>query len=321
MKKSIYFVIIQLLVLSLFSCSSVFSLSTQLAVGDILHYQVVQAKISATVGENSISTNEFYFNGGSYPRMTKVDVNVTYFGEGFTGRYIINGNNRTRGYTVDSLKIILQQFSIRTSIFTKSLINFWEGENFDDGLYFVLYPYIDPIDDSWDYLQTLGNTSLNELAEYKTLGHDLEGDFIFTDKNDVIYFETWNTGTVNGQYDELLGYPYGLPVNCSFLNRFQIAFEKTTGVLLGMYMKGWTKGEISSGIVDLSMDYQIKQVGYNLPWFKIKNTARILVSILVPVIAIGSVSILVVLVIRKRRMKNTVDIQSDKVTSNPKNSE
>ena len=321
MKKSIYFAIIQLFILSLFSCSSTVSLSTQLAVGNILHYQVVQTNISAIVGENNVSTNEFYFNGESYSRMTKVDVNVTYFGEGFTGRYIINDNNRTRGYTVDSLKIILQQFTIRTSIFTKSLIDFWDRENFDDGFYLVLYPYIDPIDDSWNYLQTLGNASLNELAEYKALGHDLEGDFTFTDINNVIYFETWNTGIVNGQYDELLGYPFGLPENCSFLNRFQIAFEKTTGVLLGMHMKGWTKGEIPSGNVDLSMEYQIERVGYNLPWFKIKNNARILVGILVPVIAIGSVSIPVILVIHKRRMKNIVDIQPDKVTSNPKNSE
>ncbi len=301
LKKSIYFVIIQLLVLSLFSCSTIFSLSTQLAVGDVLHYQVVQANISATVGENSVSTSGFRLNSENYPRMTKVNVDINYLGGGMNGQYSINNNTRNFGYTVDFYKNRIQLFTYLATHFTTSMIDLWERENFENGFYFFLYPYIDPIVDSWDYLEMLGNASLNEIAEYTSLGHDFEGDFIFTDKSDIIYFETWNTGKLTGQFDELLGYPYnGLPANSSFLNRFQITFEKSTGTLLGMHMKGRTKGEIPSGNVDLSMEYQIELVGYNLPWFKIENTARILVAILVPTIAVG-VIIPTVLVIRKRR--------------------
>jgi len=217
------------------------------------------------------------------------------------GNFTIDGKSKFFGYPVNSfLTNIFPVFPKMTSHYTDSLIRFWEIYNFDKGLYLILFPYIDPIEESWVSINNTGNAIVAEFKEYQELGHEIECDFLLKDKNNKIYFETWNAGKVTGQYDELLGYPYGLPANCSFENRFQIVFDKTSGQMLGMHMKGETNGGIAEGLVRVKLDYKIEKVGYNLPWLKIENTASILVAILVPTIALG-VIIPSILVIRKRR--------------------
>ncbi|MBN1329323.1 MAG: hypothetical protein JXA54_07605 [Candidatus Heimdallarchaeota archaeon] len=84
---------------------------------------------------------------------------------------------------------------------------------------------------------------VQEKDEYGQLGNVFNADYLFQIEGDTIYFETWNQGNVMGEYDDSLGYPLGLPKNCNFENRFQIVFDKNTGVLLGMTIQGETMVE------------------------------------------------------------------------------
>jgi len=275
--------------------------AAQISVGDTLYFKVVTSKISAEVGANSVSSKGINFLGDNYPQGTIIQVYVNLVGEGMNGNFTIDGKSMRFGYPVDSfLTNIFPRFLEKTSQLTSSLIGFWDREYFEEGFSLYLYPYIDPIEESWISINNTGNAMVAELESYEELGLELEYSFLLKDKNNKIYFETWNKGEITSQFEESLDHPYSIPANYSFENRFQIVFDKSSGQMLGMHMKGETNGEIAEGSVRVKLDYKIEKVGYNLPWFKIENTASILIAILVPTVAVGAV-IPTVVVIRKRR--------------------
>ncbi|NHK30366.1 MAG: hypothetical protein FK730_03380 [Asgard group archaeon] len=276
----------------------------QIEVGDILYYKVITSKVSAEIGENKITTKGFSFDGEKFPSGTKVKVTVNYVGGGMNGLFEIGENSRSFGYTTGFLESKLQQFIKRTSLLTTSLLADWERENFENGFYFYLYPYIDPINASWEFLDSIGKEMMTEMQAYEAMGHVLMNEYRFEESVSNVYLETWNYGEIIGQYDDEIGFPYDLPVNSIFYNRFQISFEKTTGKLLGMRMKGSVENNNVSQPIDVAIDYQIENEKYNLPFFKLNNNKPILISIFIPISTLVIIFpvVFTILFIRKKKM-------------------
>lgn len=280
-----------------------------LSTGDIIEYRLGKAKISAIVGNNSVSATGISFFSKNYPVSTIMSVNVHYVGDGINYDLTIDNHTRNIGYITDMYYARLHQYMIRTSLFTRSLIMCWEGENFDTGLYLFLEPYISPTSDTWEYMKTLGQVMIQEKDAYVQLGNEFNAAYLFQDKDDKIYFETWNEGNVTGEYDDILGYPYRLPQYCYFENHFQIVFDKKTGALLGMALRGETLGQIDEGPFQVELSYSITQDGYHLPWFKLDNFFPRFSSIFFPLIGGGIIGLVIFVIVKKKHSlrKSTTD--------------
>ena len=282
--------------------------SAAVTIGDTYHYKVVSSRISALAGSNSVKSRGIYFYGDNYPVGSIVDVYVTSIGDGFVANLSIGDNSRLYSYSMEYIKHILFDLLTMASYYTYALILSWNNAYFEEGFYLKLYPYIKPTEEYWSFLNDTGDLLVTELKEYEDLGHSIKYDYLFEDSNNKIYFETWNKGQVNGEIDAVLGYPFGLPANCYFENRFQIVFEKSTGLLLGMHLKGETKGEIDQGAVKINLNFKIEKTNYNLPLFKLANKTSLTIYIFIPIcsVAIGCGSYFIIRkIVRKRTTKET----------------
>jgi len=182
--------------------SSSMLLNPMVEEGDTIKYRVIKSNVSAQIDENSISVRGFKFNGLLYKPRTVVDVFVESIHTGMNGKYSIGDNINLVGYTDWMFLVSIENLVKRTSIITYSLNTLWEYEDLSKGVYFWLFPYIEPTTDNWIGLENIGanlNGTLDETIE-------------------KIYFETWNEGITNGIIDPILGLPFNLPQNCTFSN-------------------------------------------------------------------------------------------------------
>jgi len=213
MKRKYSMILILIILMSTFLPKNT---SVAVTIGDTYHYKVVSSRISALVGSNSVESRGIYFYGDKYPVGSIVDVYVTSIGDGFVANLSIGDNSRLYSYSMDYIKHTLFDLLTMASYYTYALILSWNNAYFEEGFYLKLYPYIKPAEENWSFLCDTGNLLVTELKEYEDLGHSIEYDYLFEDANNKIYLETWNKGQVNGDYDEVLGYPFGLPANCYF---------------------------------------------------------------------------------------------------------
>ena len=284
--------------------SSSILLNPMVEQGDTIKYRVIKSNVSAEIDENSISVRGFKFNGLNKPR-TVVDVFVESLHTGMNGKYSIGDYINLFGYTDWMFLLSIENLVKRTSILTYSLNTLWEGEDLSKGVYFWLFPYIEPTTDNWIGLENIGANLNGTLDAYSLLGNDMQYNYIYEETIEKIYFETWNEGITNGIIDPILGLPFNLPQNCTFSNQFQISFAKETGLLLGMRFKGSVISETDLNSIDVNMDYKIEKTGFNLPRFKLNTSiwshpGLITIYVLVPVIIISTV----VYILRKKKIKD-----------------
>lgn len=269
--------------------------------GDVLHYKVISSKFSAQYGSNAISTRKFNFNNQTYSARTKIDVTVNFFSSGFNGNYSIGENQDKRGYTDWMLEAVLTAYIYYSSLFITNMLIAWELVDFEDGFPLILYPYVEPVSSSWEYLESLGGSIVDSFHLYQDAGQPVSADYIFKDKDTRIYFESRTKGTTTNEVQA--NNPHYLPANFSFDNHFQVSYDKTTGVLLGMHMRGVTKGYVNDQFAKVMLNYQIEKTAYSLPIFTLSKRYIVLL-ILVPVGSIGLIAgsaVLVISIIRKKR--------------------
>ncbi len=277
--------------------------------GDTLQYRVIKSNVSAQIDEHSVSVRGFNFNGLLFKPRTSVDVFVGNLHTGMDGTCSIGDNSDLFGYTDWMFLLSIENFVKRTSILTYSLGNLWAGEDLSKGVYFWLYPYIEPTNDNWLAIENIGATLNSTLDAYSSLGNDIRFNYIYEETPDQIYFETWNEGITNGTIDPILGLPFHLPQNCTFSNQFQISFAKDSGLMLGMRFKGYVISETDLNSIDVNMDYQIEKKGYNLPRFNFSSNiwshlGFIAIYVLIPVILIS----LTVFLFRKRKRDSNTSV-------------
>lgn len=283
------------------------SVHSELSVGDVYSYKMMNSKIYLASGSNFISAKGFRFKGTNYPSKTKADFSVNYVGGGINGNFTIGTESLLIGYLEDWYTALVPFYMRYTSIIVYRSIYLWSMHNFSNGLFFNIYPYINPTAENHEFFENLGE---NFLSDFATVSQDypgLEYNYRYFEKDNIVYFESWLGGEISGVYGPAIGYYYDYLAEVEFGNNFHIAFDKVSGLVTGFGFRGWTNGVLNGQDVKVSLEYQYQLVGYRLPRYTfgtykdfLPSIGLIVSSVLVPIIIIA---VCVPVIVKYRRKK------------------
>jgi hypothetical protein len=147
----------------------------------------------------------------------------------------------------------------------------WEVYNLEVGMYFDIIPYVYLSVENLNYFAELGENFISTCESNFTDQPGVTYDYSFDNSTENIYFESWLGGDLVGNYTSYLGGLGGTPeiysADLSFGNNFQVTINKTTGIIVGMGYRGWTKGQLNQSSVKVSMEYEYEYTSYKLPRF------------------------------------------------------
>ncbi|NPE09131.1 MAG: hypothetical protein GNW80_12675 [Asgard group archaeon] len=296
-----------IIILCIFCFSETFSVHSQLSVGDVSTYKITNSKIYLASGSNFVSAKGFRFKGTNYPSKTKVDFSVNYVGGGINGNFTIGNESFFIGYLENWYTTLVPFFMRYTSIIVYRSVYLWSMHNFTNGLYFNIYPYINPTAENHEFFENLGEDFLSAFESVSQDYPGLEYNYRYSEKNNIVYFESWLGGEISGVYGPAIGYSFDYLAEVEFGNNFHIAFDKVSGLVTGFGFRGWTMGVLNDQAVKVSLEYQYQLVGYRLPRYTLgtykdylSSIGLIVSSVLIPTIIIA-VSIPVIVKYRKKK--------------------
>ena len=259
LKISSFFILLNI-ILSASTLNSIYNVSEGLEVS----YEIVHSEIDAEIEDAKFSGNGFVLEGQVFECKEIVTTEVVSVSD-FSICWKIKKNDFSETYYITTLGyynryIDFLSATINTAI---DLIDDWENSQYKFGYGLPLFPFIDPSEDTWDYLSnigkfmsyTIGNTT-SSATKFK-----IDCDFDYWEESDNIYVEGYNGGKIDG----LL-----------YLNDFDItyeslllsSYEKSTGILNGMRIAGFCVGTINSIEVDFVINFYCLRLGYSLPYFQ-----------------------------------------------------
>lgn len=134
---------------------------------------------------------------------------------------------------------------------------------YDAGFGFWLFPFFNPSESLWLYLENLEDEISNAVLNYTGSGIDIDVKYDYWEDSGNVHIESWNGGVFDGNVYE------NVPINVSFENSFICSFEKSTGILNGMKIRGFCVGTVTTFVmtheVDLIVDYHVTRQGFSLP--------------------------------------------------------
>jgi len=240
-------------------------------VGDIFYYDIISAEQNITIGVNSVSNTTFRLGGHYFPEGTTVKLNITE-----VDPLGVDYNISADGYSqvkviLDADKSKLQTFVLRPfTLLEEVCLTTWDDSTFaKKHLGALLLPFLKPENATWDAWKDYADTIHQEgtfLTE--TFAEGLFVDATYTNTTNDFLFEF----ILRGQYSTTLSTAGSHAiVDVELTHQFQFAYEKATGVMLGIRMEGTISGTTNGTLLSIAYSYHSEQQGYDLPNYRLDN--------------------------------------------------
>jgi hypothetical protein len=258
-------IVLPLLIIGLLSSVMMVRGTFNVVVGDEFDYDVVAANQSVTVGTNSGSGSGYIVDGTDFAEGTQITTNVTAVG-GVVDYDLIAG---TSVESESSSSIDLAFLTIFQILFPLVYLQMfaeldaWNQTAADMKPGFMIVPFVENDTDWQTYIDLATDTHASATTNAT---EPILLDAAYQDGLDEFYFEMYMGGTMNSNFTAVTGI-YFLDVEIE--HHYQFAYQKSTGVLLGMRMAFDITGTSNGTAIDISLDGKVEKVGYNLPGYEI----------------------------------------------------
>ena len=237
----------------------------QVSSGNIFHYDMVLAELTASFDNNDYYGNGFDIDGNhlaqGYTCTLIVDtvdsssVDSTIFGggysESFTSYWAISDKTYYTYLIIDPLFKCLNQLMNPTLI--------------SNGPGLIFYPFVDTLV-AYAYFEEFVYQTNFHLVNYMSHYTDPFFECVSDDNGDFYYFESYLTGS----YRIDVGPP---EYNIDFKIQVKFAYEKSTGILQGLRYKAQGEGIFQNQNTTFVCESLTEIQGYNLPNFKLGESS------------------------------------------------
>lgn len=274
MRKKLSVILLSIILLSL--VIPYHDISCVVTVGDSFIFNILKSRISVQVNDEISAVKGYRFNDAKYPEKTTINHEFILLSSGsYRTNASINDSKREEFQFKDWFLWRLDDgFMFPAIRHAYSIPYWWHYYNFSVGNYnytlgfsrFV-YPYLQPIRDHWNLIASIEETFTPIFESYNQLGYDIDYAFIYKDENDLVYFESWNGGTVDSDVGCITGEFDDTEASLSYGDQFQVAIDKISGIVKGLHYRGWANGVVKGYNIKVSLDFHYELKGYNLPRF------------------------------------------------------
>lgn len=282
--------------------SAQFSFATYgVNVGDTFTYDVIKSEIDVTVGTDSAHAEGYSIDGHHFAQGTSVNLEVTAVSssveyEVSSGSYMEPDDCSTFGFLFGAIFMIVYPMLITVAFADFDNWNQTAAEE-DPGI--LMSPFVDNDTSTWQGFKDLAD----DVQTGTPLSTEGIGDFYFNatyvdDVNNFL-FESYMGGTFDMNNTVVTDTYF---INAEIEHHFQFAFQKATGVMLGMRMEGSVVGTTNGTAIDVQYSQHTEKAGYNLPGYTFGGGFVFIPGFewFVGITAIASLCVLPILIRRKK---------------------
>ncbi|NHJ87339.1 MAG: hypothetical protein FK734_17880 [Asgard group archaeon] len=302
MKKAIKILLPLMIIGLLVTANSGLAETYGVAIGNTYTYDVVASNVAITVGTESASASGYTLGSTHFDEGTSVTVNVTAVGTTDVDYDIISGaasesevsSTLSLAFTTIFYGVL---FPLLFGIATTIEFNTTEASE-DPGI--LMIPFVSNETDTFDsYIDMANDIQAGPTTTGTELGN-LVMNATYTDEPDEFFFEFYMGG--NYIYNDTIGTDY-IYSDMDIEHHYQFAYQKTTGVMLGIRVESEITGTNNGTAVDINVLQHTELDGYNLPNYAFHGGPTWPFpgfEVVIAITAIGSVALAAVL-IRKRK--------------------
>lgn len=296
--KKIIKTVLPIAIISILLCTTLVRGDFQVTAGSNYSFDVITSTWSIKFGPDSAEGTGYPIEDGTFQEGTDFNVEVDAVDPALSVDWTMSkGTKEETGSNTafDYIGIILYCFY--PLLIASGISSSWNVTEVEMGPPVITMFFFDPAEDvSMEFFRGLANTSAMSTmlteSEYTNLER-MEGHF---DESGSVAVFDW---VIEGQIaDESVN------TDLEGSELFQIAFDKSTGVLQGYHIKIDFTGSVEGSVTEMKLNQKVEVTGYDLPAFYYGAGGG-----LIPgfewFIGIISLSVLAVpiLIIRKRRQK------------------
>ncbi|MBD3191175.1 MAG: hypothetical protein GF308_11045 [Candidatus Heimdallarchaeota archaeon] len=259
--KKLFKTFIPIALISILLCTTLVRGDYQVSVGSIYTYDVNTSNWSLKFGSNSADGQGYPIEDGSFQEGTNFDVEVTAVNPTVNVDWTMSkGTKEETGSSTgfDYLGIILYCFY--PLLLASGISSGWNATEVEMGPEIITMFFFDTAEDvSFEFFRMLSNTTGMSSAltesEYSNLER-MEGHF---DESGSVAVFDW---VIEGQIVDS-----SVNTDLEGSELFQIAYDKSTGVLQGYHIKIDFKGSVEGSVTEMELEQKVEITGYNLPAF------------------------------------------------------
>lgn len=225
-------------------------------------YEIIRSEVSANIEGTKIKGNGFVLEGHVFECKEIVTTEVVSVSD-FSVSWKIKKSDYSETYYITSLGYYNKYIDFLSASLNAAmdLTNEWEETQYRFGYGLPLFPFIDPSEDTWNYLSNIGTYMSNTIGNLTTTGINIDYSFDFWEESATVYLEGFSGGIINGVL-------FSEDFDVTYESLILTSYEKSTGILNGMRIAGFCQGTINSIEVDLIINYYCQRLGYSLPPFQ-----------------------------------------------------
>ncbi|MBN1329563.1 MAG: hypothetical protein JXA54_08830 [Candidatus Heimdallarchaeota archaeon] len=236
-------------------------------VGQSFVYNVLTSNLNVTLDRKDYFVDTFQFEQQQYPAQTDVEIVVNasnYNNINYTQTIGTDSYNIKFPYLVDmaySYVYVLTDYYSDYALDIASTImsDYIEEGNFSSssygsGLLLELAYFLPPNETIWSIFQTISSNQLN-TSNYDEIVFDIIVQSSYTEQNGFVYLESYINCKIykRDYYDGKLN------------NGFLLIYEKSTGVLYGLHIKGTFDGKLLNRSIRCDTEFHIELADYDMP--------------------------------------------------------
>ncbi len=250
-----------------FICETQASFNPADIAGQSFVYNVVTTNMNVTLEGKDYSVNSFLFNGEQYPSNSDVEITVDSINDSEV--------NYTQTIASDNYNICFPYSSEYMGVYLLVLLSYYHGfplfiasrimEDYDEygnfssayysrGLQFELVYFIPDNETIWNVFESL-STGFQNQSNYNSKISLVNSQTSYTEENGLIYFESYVNYLI---YEREL---YDGELN----NGFLVIYEKSTGILQGINIKGTYDGKILKKRIRCDTEFQVEIADFDMP--------------------------------------------------------
>ncbi|MFW9924828.1 MAG: choice-of-anchor S family protein [Candidatus Thorarchaeota archaeon] len=296
----------------LFISSSLFIPTQAIDENDFFLYEITDGGHYLKAGE-FVTTNEG-FGSLNYPAGTTVNATIDYFSVGgILFKYWVGEQYSVKFIDLDWLDSHGERYSFMALYLAYEMIADYHNGYLANLILYTIFPYLDPV------YTTYLNSPENLVQAIK--GHfnnhwypDVECLADYSSIDNVLYFENWVGGKVDGYFGESINEKTNYPSKISFGNSIHLVVNKISGTVYGFGLRGWVEGTINDISVKVSCSYEYELLGYDLPdysfgsyknFLKNDKTLTIVLSSVIPSVVVVALLVTFSIIFRCKRLQKS----------------
>lgn len=265
MKKALK-IIIQLAIMGLLISTQFANATFGVEVGNIYTFDIIKSNISIAIGANSGSSSGYEVDDHAFAEGTQVDVEVTAINPLDVEYEVQAGSYYETEYSGSiDLGFTVFEPNFLPYIHFLEVDQPWRYTEVEKPISPLLIPFVENEITTWQTYIDLA-TDLQTAPPISTDALGAIGiNATYSDTVSTFLFELYMGETI--QVNDTIITDY-YEINAALVHHFQFAYDKATGVMLGMRMEGSVIGTSNGTAVSWQYNQHTEKVGYNLPGYE-----------------------------------------------------